>query len=129
MFDEDGEEAFLNALREEFAQIYPPETAMSLKNHLQCATELVLYVQEFYEDELKKSGTRAARHDIIAATLTELNVALAEHLMPILSSSSEEKAEDRPSDASSGGASDDDNIPQKNGVSKSSAASRHPLLE
>jgi hypothetical protein len=78
-FDNEGEEAFKELFREQLMEMYPdPETLiMTIKMHIQYATEIVQYLKDLIP-ELQAVGTRPARYDILAVAMTETNFVLYE---------------------------------------------------
>eukprot|EP01033_Poteriospumella_lacustris_P017600 gene17600-12595_t len=80
-FDNEGEDAFQAIYREQLMDMYPDpaKEAMTIKTHLQYATEVVQYLKDLIP-ELQAVGNRPARYDILAVAMTETNAILSNRL-------------------------------------------------
>jgi siroheme synthase (precorrin-2 oxidase/ferrochelatase) len=94
-FDELGEEKFVFNVGIDLDESYPdPQTVleetqepMTIKEHLECAADIVSYLQSFVPD-VQKCETRPARYDILAVMLTIVNAFLYERMSYFLTVSS-----------------------------------------
>jgi hypothetical protein len=98
-YDEDGEEEFRNNIMNDLVDIYPDplnppedgEGGFSIKDHLDCASGVVEYLESFIP-EIQKCDTRPARYDILATMLTMINNFLYERMSTFLIVSNETTA-------------------------------------
>jgi hypothetical protein len=92
MFDEDGQESFMNTIRLDFLDIYPisdEDNEFSLAQHMKYADELVEYLLDFIP-ECSKTKDRRARYDILSLVMTECNYTLTSRMFGVLQTDSEE---------------------------------------
>lgn len=89
-FDELGEEVFQEKILEDLADVYPDPShppdgdgEFSIKDHLDCATGIVEYLQGFVP-EVQKSAQRPARYDILAVMMTMINSFLYDRMSTFL---------------------------------------------
>ena len=75
-------DAFINFLHDDFISLYPANVS-SIQDHLECAEAMVEYLFAFVP-LVAKSTTQAARYDILAIVLSEINNFLTDRLLPLV---------------------------------------------
>ena len=86
-FDEQGEEYFIKQIEDDMLDMYPPSNTrpdMTIKEHLDCAQEVVLYLQEFIPEIQRSEEQPHTRYDILAVMLTLVNRTLAARLNQVI---------------------------------------------
>jgi hypothetical protein len=91
-FDEEGEEYWLREIGADLNSMYPDpastEDTLTIRQHLDCANEVVGYLTDFVP-EVQRCDRRPARFDILAMMLTIVNNFLGQRLCTFLSISDE----------------------------------------
>eukprot|EP01038_Epipyxis_sp_PR26KG_P013395 gene13395-17962_t len=130
IYDEQGEQAFIEAVVQDLNEIYPDlelENDITLRDYLGCASNLLSYLEEFIPETHKTTST-PYRHEILATMMIEVNKYLALRMLPIFTVTSTSVA-DRQSSVSS---QDRASIGSDNNIATNAnkiAETRHKLLE